>query len=116
MISPLRCTSIFLCRFDEFRSLDRSRGSKTTPNLQGFAIHFPKKFIFPIKKDKYYKTICLPNKQEKLCQFLYGLDWKIPLKKNISYRMEIVNNKPLLIKRSFLGSITRWLKSQLSIN
>ncbi len=81
-----------------------------------FAIHFPKKFIFPIKKDKYYKTICLPNKQEKLCQFLYGLDWKIPLKKNISYRMEIVNNKPLLIKRSFLGSITRWLKSQLSIN
>ena len=81
-----------------------------------FSIHFPKKFIFPIKKDKYHKIISLPKKPEKLCQFLYGVGWKIPLKKNISYRMEIVNNKPLLIKRSFLGSITRWFKTKLSIN
>ena len=81
-----------------------------------FAIHFPKKFIFPIKKDKYYKIVSLPKKPEMLCQFLYGVEWKTPLKKNISYRMEIVDNKPLLIKRSFLGSITRWFKTKLSIN
>ncbi len=80
-----------------------------------FSIHFPKKFIFPIKKDKNHKIISLPKRPEKLCQFLYGTDWKRPLKKNISYRMEIVNNKPLLIKRSYLGSITRWFKSQLSL-
>ena len=81
-----------------------------------FSIHFPKKFIFPIKKDKYYKRVSLPKRPEKMCQFLYGTEWKTPLKKNISYRMEIVNNKPLLIKRSFLGSITRWFKTKLSIN
>ena len=81
-----------------------------------FAIHFPKKFIFPIKKDKYHKIVSLPKRPEKVCQFLYGLEWRTPLKKNISYRMEIVDNKPLLIKRSFLGSITRWFKTKLSIN
>ena len=78
-----------------------------------FSIHFPKKFIFPIKSDKTFSSILLPSKPEKLCQFLYGEDWKIPLKKNISYRMEIINNKPLLIKRSFFGSITRWVKKEL---
>ena len=81
-----------------------------------FAIHFPKKFIFPIKKDKYYKIVSLPKKPEMMCQFLYGVEWNTPLKKNISYRMEIVDNKPLLIKRSFLGSLTRWFKTKLSIN
>ena len=81
-----------------------------------FSIHFPKKFIFPTKKDKYYKIVSLPKKPEMMCHFLYGVEWKTPLKKNISYRMEIVDNKPLLIKRSFLGSLTRWFKTKLSIN
>ena len=60
--------------------------------------------------------VSLPKKPEMMCQFLYGVEWNTPLKKNISYRMEIVDNKPLLIKRSFLGSLTRWFKTKLSIN
>ena len=86
----------------------------SNPNDPNYSIHFPKKIIFPIKKHRKYKNICIPNKPENLCRFLYGDEWKIPLKKNISYRMEIVNNKPLLIKRSFLGSVTRWFKKKIS--
>ena len=88
----------------------------SNPNDPNFSIHIPKKIIFPIKKDKTFKNICIPRKPEKLCKFLYGDDWKIPLKKNISYRMEIINNKPLLIKRSFLGSVTRWFKKNYLLN
>tara|TARA_B100000579_G_C22637368_1_gene759693 strand:- start:44 stop:670 length:627 start_codon:yes stop_codon:yes gene_type:complete len=86
----------------------------SNPNDPNFSIHFPKKIIFPIKNDKKFKNICIPNKPKDLCKFLYGYNWKTPLKKNIGYRMEIVNNKPLLIKRSLLGSLTRWLKKKLS--
>tara|TARA_B100000029_G_scaffold266316_1_gene262279 strand:- start:2394 stop:3020 length:627 start_codon:yes stop_codon:yes gene_type:complete len=87
----------------------------SNPGDPNFSIHFPKKIIFPIKREGSFKSICIPSKPKNLCKFLYGDDWKKPLKKNISYRMEIVNNKPLLIKRSFLGSITRWFKNKLSI-
>ena len=66
--------------------------------------------IFPIKKDKTFKTIFVPNKPKSLLKFLYGKTWFLPLKKNIQYRVEIKNHKPLMIRRSFLGSITRWFK------
>jgi hypothetical protein len=75
-----------------------------------FALHLPKKMIFPIKKDKTFKTIFVPNKPKSLLKFLYGKTWFLPLKKNIQYRVEIKNHKPLMIRRSFLGSITRWFK------
>ena len=78
-----------------------------------FAIHFPKKIIFPINKKNKFN---IPKNSEKVCQFLYGKTWSIPLKKNINYRAEIVNNTPLLIRRSYLGSITRRVKEILNIN
>jgi phosphorylcholine metabolism protein LicD len=79
-------------------------------NDNNFALHFPKKMIFPIKKDKNLKNFFIPNKPKSLLKFLYGKTWHSPLKKNIEYRVEIINNKPLMINRSFVGSITRWLK------
>tara|TARA_X000000368_G_C22955178_1_gene678442 strand:- start:53 stop:679 length:627 start_codon:yes stop_codon:yes gene_type:complete len=80
-------------------------------NNPKFALHVPKKYIFPIKKDKYLKKISIPSKPEKLCEFLYGQDWKTPLKKHTGYRHEIVDNKPLLIKRSYIGFLTRSFKN-----
>jgi len=79
-----------------------------------FAIHIPKKIIFPIKKDKNLKIISIPNKPKELCKFLYGDSWKTPLKKNFGYRMEIVNHKPLLIKRSYAGTLTRQFKKKFN--
>ena len=82
----------------------------STINSKAHEIHIPKKLIFPLKKIKGFQNIFFPNQCQKLCKFLYGDSWGLPLKKNTGYRMEIVNNRPKLIKRSFLGSITRLIR------
>ena len=83
----------------------------STINSKDHEIHIPKKLVFPLKKIKGFKNIFFPNQCHGLCDFLYGSNWRSPLKKNTGYRMEIINNRPKLIKRSFLGSITRLIKS-----
>ena len=82
-------------------------------NDERFGLHFPKKIIFPINKKNKFN---IPKNSKKVCQYLYGKTWSIPLKKNINYRAEIINNKPLLIRRSYFGSITRRIKEILNIN
>ena len=74
------------------------------------SLHIPKKFIFPLKKSIDFDFVKLPNKQNELCEFLYGSSWIKPLEKNSEYRIEIVNNKPKLIKRSFIGGLNRKIK------
>ena len=83
----------------------------STINSKNHEIHIPKKLIFPLKKNKEFPNIFFPKECEKLCKFLYGDSWRSSLKKNIGYRMEIVNNQPKLIKRSLLGFLTRTIKS-----
>ena len=78
--------------------------------LKSHSIHIPKKMVFPLKKSRKFKNVYLPNKCEKLCHYLYGDTWTKPLKKNTGYRMEIVNHRPKLIKRSKIGGITRSIK------
>jgi len=73
-------------------------------------LHIPRKLIFPLKKHKVFTHIFLPYEPEILCQFLYGSDWKIPLKKNVRYKMAISYNKPILIKLNFLSGLIRSLK------
>ena len=74
------------------------------------SLHIPKKLIFPLKKSLELDFVKLPNKQSELCEFLYGSSWLKPLKKNSEYRIEIINNKPKLIKRSFVGGLNRKIK------
>ena len=81
-------------------------------NDKRFSLHFPKKIIFPIIKDGQFNV---PQKPQVTCQYIYGKTWSVPLKKNINYRAEIVNNKPFLVRRSYLGSITRRIKEILNI-
>ncbi len=83
-------------------------------SLESHSIHIPKKLIFPLFKSKKYKNINLPYQSEELCRFFYGDSWEKPMKKNSDYRFEIIDHKPMLIKRSFLGSITRSLKNFFS--
>ena len=75
-----------------------------------YSIHIPKDLIFPLKYSQMFKEVKVPNKPDRLCEYLYGPSWKSPLRKNSGYRMEIIDNKPKLIKRSKIGSITRYLK------
>jgi phosphorylcholine metabolism protein LicD len=78
-----------------------------------FALHFPKKMIFPIVKGKKFN---LPKKPKAVCVYIYGKTWSTPLTKNTNYRPEVVNNKPVLIRRSYLGSLTRKFKSILNFS
>ena len=79
-------------------------------SLESHSIHIPKKLIFPLHKSKKFKEVNLPNQSKELCKFFYGNNWEKPMKKNSDYRFEIINHKPVLIKRSFLGSVTRAFK------
>ena len=69
--------------------------------------------IFPIVKGKKFN---MPKKPKILCKYIYGDTWSKPLKKNTNYRPEIINNKPLLVRRSYLGSLTRRFKELFNIN
>ena len=72
-----------------------------------FFLHIPKKKFFPIKKNVKFKDIYMPNKALFLCEFLYGKDWNIPQKKNASYKMKIINNKPSIIRKNFLSYLAK---------
>ena len=81
-----------------------------------YALHIPNKLIFPITKDKKFNTINVPNNSKAACKFIYGISWLKPLKKNTGYRVEVLNNRPLIIKRSYFGSLTRKIKEILRFN
>ena len=79
-------------------------------NVDSKAMHIPKKFIYPIKKNKNFYNVNVPQMPVEICKFLYGNNWSKTLRKNSAYRMEIVNNRPMMIKRSFIGNLTRRVK------
>ena len=83
-------------------------------NDKRFAFHIPKKLMFPLKKSRIIKDLKVPRNSIGMCKYLYGEKWKKPLQKNSEYRWEIINNKPLLIKRSYLGSLNRKIKNFLT--
>ena len=82
-------------------------------NDERFALHFPKRIIFPIKKGEKFN---MPKNPKMACKYIYGKTWSKPLKKNTNYRPEIIKNKPVLIRRSYLGSLTRELKEIFNIS
>jgi len=64
-------------------------------NKQNTHILVPKHILFPIKTITYFDTdISVPANPEKICQFLYGREWRAPLTKAKGYYTLIVNNKP----------------------
>ena len=58
----------------------------------------------------------MPKNPKAACKYIYGVTWSKPLKKNINYRPEIIKNKPVLIRRSYLGSLTREFKEIFNIS
>jgi phosphorylcholine metabolism protein LicD len=64
-----------------------------------YALHIPKKLIFPVMHEEFFgQKIKLPACRELLCEWLYGKSWITPRKKNISYVIRVLKNRPMLIK------------------
>jgi hypothetical protein len=63
------------------------------------ALHIPKNLIFPVVHEEFFgQKIKLPACKELLCEWLYGKSWLTPRKKNISYVIRVIKNRPMLIK------------------
>jgi phosphorylcholine metabolism protein LicD len=68
-----------------------------TDNMQK-VLKVPKTLIFPIKEIPFINTlICVPKLPEKICEFLYGNNWKVPIKKDTDYRIDVLNGNPIQI-------------------
>lgn len=71
--------------------------------LETNTMHIPKEIIYPIKPAKLKDLdVFVPNKPIECCQFLYGKDWKTPLSKSKDYFVDIINNKPMLVRKNQL--------------
>ena len=69
--------------------------------MEANAMYVPKSIIFPLKKGKIQDIqIIIPNKPKECCEFLYGKDWKVPLSKSKDYVIDIINHKPILVKKN----------------
>ena len=69
--------------------------------LESNAMYVPKNIIFPLKSGKIQNIhIFIPNKPIECCEFLYGKEWKVPLSKSKDYIIDIINNKPMLVKKN----------------
>jgi len=77
---------------DRWNFLGKSQNSE-------YALHIPKKLIFPVMHEEFFgQKIKLPACRELLCEWLYGKSWITPRKKNISYVIRVLKNRPMLIK------------------
>ena len=69
--------------------------------IEANAMYVPKSIIFPLKKGKIQDIqIIIPNKPKECCEFLYGKDWIVPLSKSKDYVIDIINHKPILVKKN----------------
>ena len=66
------------------------------PNDRHNHLNIDKKLVFPLKSislDGHH--INIPNESKKLCEFLYGEKYKIPIEKD-SYDIVLINNRPVI--------------------
>ena len=61
-------------------------------------MHIPKELIYPLQKFKYQNIwLSIPAKPEEVCHYLYGKNWRFPLKKRTQYYTTIFGNKPITL-------------------
>lgn len=81
------------------------------PQLKSNHMHIPSFLIYPIKTMQVNEmNIFIPNQPELICEFLYGKNWKFPLKKNVQYKIFMISNRPKLV----VGFFSFFLMSFLS--
>ena len=70
------------------------------------ALRMPKPLIFPLKCVDYEDTtVSIPNQSSIICEILYGVNWKIPQKKDVDYDTLVISGRPVRIKRDG-GNVT----------
>lgn len=75
-----------------------------------------KNLIFPLQKIKYKNIwLSLPAKPKEVCLFLYGKNWKTPLKKRTQYFTVIFSNKPVILQGLSGRIIEKFIKKNHSI-
>ncbi len=70
-------------------------------------LRIPKIFIHPIKQKKIKSiNINFPAEPIYLCEFLYGKNWKVKMKKDSEYVIKVIDGKPVLfkVKKTFFGT------------
>ena len=59
-------------------------------------LKIPKPLIYPLYKQVYKsQEVYLPRHPEIICEFLYGINWKIPQTKDKDYKMVVIGGRPL---------------------
>lgn len=69
-------------------------------------LRIPKIFTHPIQKREINSvSINFPAEPIYLCEFLYGKNWRIRMKKDSEYTIKVINGKPVLfnVKKTFFG-------------
>ena len=66
------------------------------PTCEATVLKIPKALVFPIKT-KYYDDYPVPMPQHEavLCEFLYGLNWRLPAKKEKDYKVMVCGGRPI---------------------
>ena len=59
------------------------------------ALHIPKSLIFPLSNAEMKGVkIRIPSKPKDTCNFLYGPECRVPIKKDQGYVIKLINNIP----------------------
>lgn len=70
-------------------------GDHTNPRN---TLKLPKIFVYPIAVEIYRNTpLKLPNHTNLVNEFLYGPDWRIPIKKDVEYISRVAGGRPILL-------------------
>ena len=75
-------------------------------HIQSKHLRIPKIFIYPIKSNMINgHQFFFPSQPVLLCEFLYGPNWNVKMKKDEEYSIKVINNKPVLfkVKKNFFG-------------
>ena len=64
------------------------------------ALRLPKPLVFPLREISFNGVaIPIPKYPELTCEFLYGVNWKIPQKKGVDYGILMLGGRPLRIRQ-----------------
>ncbi len=68
------------------------------PDDEASVLKIPKPLVYPIEIKTYLgQNIAVPQCAEIICEFLYGINWRIPQRKGIDYGIVMMGGRPLQV-------------------
>ena len=72
-----------------------------TPNNPDSVLKMPKPLVFPLQKLNYEGSLVfLPQHSEIICEILYGVNWRVPQQKGVSYTIKVIDGRPVLLNKA----------------